>query len=197
MDLLANRAVAVAVGATVIVTGANLTAYAAGGHGFFSGHHQAARTAQAKKSHGAHVYEYVIPKHTPAPFEFQAKDLPKGRYAVTLSIATATSVTGSTLASPFCSVAVAHHPYAVFSYGVFSNNVGSSGFDVAINTGSGVAKVAKDGGASVTCILADRTYTNHHSTNLVTFTPISKLTMGKVRALVVPAKVASGTHFGR
>jgi hypothetical protein len=193
MNLLKNRALAVGIGAAIIVTGANLTANAAGGHGLFGGHHAA---GAAHHSSGAvHVYKYVIPKHTQVPFSFQAKDLPKGRYAVTLSIATATSFTGSPLASPFCSVSVAHNPNAVFSYGIFSNDPTS--FDVAINTGSGLAKVAKDGGASVACFGADRTYSNGHSTNLVTFTPISRLTVGKVHRLVLPSKVASGGHFGR
>ena len=38
--------------------------------------YQAGGTPTAAHSPGAHAYEYVIPRHTKVPFEFQAKDLP-------------------------------------------------------------------------------------------------------------------------
>jgi hypothetical protein len=196
MHLLKNRVLAVAAGAAVVVGGADLTAYAAAGHGLLAGHHAGTAVA-AKHSPGVHAYEYVIPKHTKAPFRFQAKDLPKGRYSVALSIATRVTVGSGSTEAPFCSVGVKHNPFAVFSYGVFEEINSTSSSDVAINTGSGLINLKHEGAAKITCFGADRTYSNHHSTNLVVFTPLSKVTVGHTRRLHVMASKLGTARLGR
>lgn len=190
MHPLKNRALAVVAGAVVVVGGADLTAYAAGGHGLFAAH-QAGGTPTAAHLPGAHAYEYVIPRHTKVPFEFQAKDLPQGRYSVALSIATrVTDKAPDFTASPFCYVAGGGTTYAVVSYGVLDVADSSGGTEIAINTGSGLVKVGRTGGARITCVNANGTFNSRHSKNVVVFTPLSKVTVGKTHRLAVASKAA-------
>lgn len=182
MHLLNNRVIAVGLGAVVLVAGADLTAYATTGHSIL-GHGHGAAGASAKPAHkpGAHVYEYVVPKHTPVPFEFRAKGLPKGHYTVDLSISTEVDTSGSSIEAPFCGVSTKASPFAVFSFGVLDvQGTTTSSTETAINTASGLVNVASDGGAFFSCTDALHTHNNTHSQNMVVFTPVAKVTRGKL-----------------
>ena len=123
----------------------------------------------------AHAYRYVIPPSTALPLDLRLNNLPKGRYAVSLNIATSGTGTPYT---PFCGVSDSVTEFAVFSYGVSSGTV-------AINTGNGIATVTKSGDAHVQCdgTGGTDTYNTGGSKNVVILTPLAKVTDGTAVAL--------------
>jgi hypothetical protein len=134
------------------------------------------------------AYKFAIPKNTPVPFAFQLKGLPKGQYALSLNIATA-AATGPLV--PFCNVADSTSQFSVVSYG---QDIGDTTSDIAINSASGIVKLAKKGQVAVFCDGADTTYNEGGSKNVVVLTPLAKVTTTKGTALAPPAPKS---RFGR
>ena len=86
------------------------------------------------------------------PFFFQLKAVPKGRYAASLNVGT-TSATGRFV--PFCSVADSTSLFAVVSYGQDHGDVDRR---LAINSASGIVKLAHKGEVGLVCQDADETF---------------------------------------
>jgi hypothetical protein len=116
------------------------------------------------------AYKFVIPSDTAMPFFFQLKGVPKGQYAASLNVGSVAAVGPIT---PFCSLADSTSEFAVVSYGV---SPGSSTDDIAINSASGLVKLARKGEVGIECEGADTTYDTGGSKNIVVLTPLAKVT---------------------
>ncbi len=172
MHVLKSHVLPVMAGAAIVVGGLNVASYAVGGHHAAatdrSSVHWAApdrsTPADAKVRHGAYVFK--VPHHTTVPFFFQLKAVPKGRYAASLDVAT-TSATGPFV--PFCAVADSTSLFAVVSQG---QDDGGSTDVVAVNSASGIVKVAHKGEVGLICENADETFNVNGSKNTLVLTPL-------------------------
>lgn len=193
--IVKNRVLPVMAGAAVVVGGLNVASYAGNGHhsaaahratahasGF--GHSGAAATQSLKpKKKPIGAYTFAVPRNTTLPFFFQLKHVPKGRYAASLNVAT-TTANPSDPVVPFCSVPDSTSQYAVFSYGqAFVDSLSTD--VIAINSASGIVKVAKKGEVGLSCDGADQTYNTGHSKNVLVLTPLHKVVPVKGKPLVM------------
>jgi hypothetical protein len=201
-QILKNRVLPTMAGAAIVVGGLNVASYAGNGHTKTHGTRAGADSSAepfvssaravaglAAKVKG-HVYRYTIPKHTAMPFGFQMVNLPQGRYAVSLDIASQ-AATGPV--TPFCNVADSGSQYAVVSYG---QDLGTTTDDIAINSASGIIRAEKKGEAAIFCNQADGTYNSGGSKNVVVFTPIGKVSTLRGKNLHPPMMRSPQSGFG-
>ena len=199
MHVLKSHVLPVMAGAAIVVGGLNVASYAVGGHHAAATHGSsvhwaapdrtppAAKAAQAKARHGAYVFK--VPHHTTVPFFFQLKAVPKGRYAASLNVGT-TSATGPFV--PFCSVADSTSLFAVVSEG---QDNGETVDPVAVNSASGVVRLAHKGEVGLVCEDADETFNSGHSKNTLVLTPLHHVAVVKGSPLPPMRNVPS--PFGR
>jgi hypothetical protein len=183
MHVLKSHVLPVMAGAAIVVGGLNVASYAVGGHHAAATHGSsvhwaapdrtppAAKAAQAKVRHGAYVFK--VPHHTAVPFFFQLKAVPKGRYAASFDVATA-SANGPIV--PFCSVADSTSLFAVVSQG---QDDGGSTDVVAVNSASGIVRLAHKGEVGLMCQNADETFNVNHSKNTLVLTPLHHVAVVK------------------
>jgi hypothetical protein len=201
-QILKNRVLPVMAGAAIVVGGMNVASYAGNGHHSAAAHritahatgfgHSAAGPQSLKpKKHPVGAYTFAVPKNTTLPFNFKLKFMPKGRYAASLNIAT-TTATATPPVVPFCSVEDSHSPYAVFSYG---QDFGDTINDIAINSASGIIKVAKKGQVGLECSGADETYNTGGSKNVLVLTPLHNVR--SVKGKPIPPLRSAQPKFAR
>lgn len=196
--LLENRILPVLAGAAVVVVGLNVASYAAKDSSAqhpsraatranpFGGS-SAARTTltgtAARTSVGAYVYR--IPKHTTLPFLIRLKGVPAGKYTASFDIATITATpTGQ---APLCFVEDSAALDAVVSYGP---DQGSATNDIAINSATGLVRLANKNEVAIGCEFADHTYQAGGFKNTVLLTPVHHVVTTKGHPLPPPPKAA-------